>query len=60
MPDDSSIPPQFRNLCIRLEEEVLVEKEHPEILSVNAPIEVSDVEACCQEVLESREGQGRW
>lgn len=33
---------------IRIEDEVLVTKEHPVVLSVNAPKEIVDVEGACQ------------
>ena len=52
MPHESAIPEAYRGLAIRLEDEVLVGKDNPIVLSVNAPIEIVDVEACCQGLLE--------
>lgn len=52
IPDDPAVPAHFRNTAIRLEDEVLVGKDHPIVLSVDAPREVVDVEACCQGLLE--------
>ena len=51
MPDDPRIPKHFRGIAIRLENDVLVGKDEPTILSVDAPIEIVDVEACCQNLL---------
>lgn len=52
MPEHPKIPKQYQNMAIRLEDEVLVTKEHPVVLSANCPIEIVDVEACCQGLLE--------
>lgn len=54
MPEHPSIPKHFQNIAVRLEEEVLVGKRDPTVLSVNAPIEIADVEACCQRVLDTK------
>ena len=54
MPDHPDIPEHFRGMAIRLEDEVLVGKTDPVVLSVNAPIEILDVEACCQRLLDSQ------
>ncbi|TDL29014.1 peptidase M24 [Rickenella mellea] len=48
VPPSSSYPHHFHNIGIRIEDEVLVGKNHPTILSVNAPKEIVDVEAACQ------------
>ena len=40
IPDDPNFPKEFRNLAIRVEDEVLVGKKDPMVLSVNAPKEV--------------------
>lgn len=52
MPDDRSIPSHFRNIAVRLEDEILIGEEDPIVLSINAPREIVDVEACCQGLLE--------
>jgi len=36
---------------IRIEDEVLVGKEHATLLTVNAPKEIADVEGACQGLL---------
>lgn len=52
MPEHPAIPKYYQNIAIRLEDEVLVTKEHPLVLSANAPIEIVDVETCCQGLLD--------
>lgn len=47
MPPNSSFPTAFHNMAVRVEDEVLVRAEDYIVLSVNAPKEVVDVEACC-------------
>ena len=42
VPPLSEFPKAFHNIGIRIEDEVLVGKEHPEVLSVNAPKEVRE------------------
>lgn len=39
-------------MSVRVEDEVLVGEQNPVILSVNAPKEVVDIEACCQGLLD--------
>ncbi|CEL62250.1 X-Pro aminopeptidase [Rhizoctonia solani AG-1 IB] len=51
VPADPVFPKWFHNIGIRIEDEVLVERTHPVVLSVNAPKEIVDVEATCQGVL---------
>ncbi|KAF8604460.1 peptidase M24 [Ceratobasidium sp. AG-I] len=51
VPPDPAFPKWFHNLGIRIEDEVLVEREGSRVLSVNAPKEVADVEATCQGLL---------
>ena len=41
MPPSLDFPKVFHNIGIRIEDEVLVGKKHPIVLSVNAPKEVS-------------------
>ncbi|KAI0761762.1 peptidase M24 [Irpex lacteus] len=43
-----TIEPEFHDIGIRIEDDVLVGKDHPTILSVSAPKEVVDVEGACQ------------
>ena len=40
MPSFSEFPRAFHNIGIRIEDEVIVGKKHPIVLSVNAPKEV--------------------
>ncbi|KAI0315361.1 peptidase M24 [Amylostereum chailletii] len=51
VPKDSSFPAQFQGIGIRIEDEVLVGKDAPVVLSVAAPKEVADVEGACQGAL---------
>ncbi|CAL1703436.1 unnamed protein product [Somion occarium] len=51
VPPSPSFPTHFHNMGIRIEDEVLVGKNHPTILSVNAPKEIADVEGACQGLL---------
>ncbi|CAE7216626.1 unnamed protein product [Rhizoctonia solani] len=51
VPADPIFPKWFHNIGIRIEDQVLVERTDPIVLSVNAPKEIVDVEATCQGVL---------
>ncbi|KAF5390508.1 hypothetical protein D9757_005207 [Collybiopsis confluens] len=51
VPPSPAFPKHYHNLGIRIEDEVLVGKELPVVLSVNAPKEIVDVEGACQGVL---------
>jgi len=51
VPASPKFPPQYHNIGIRIEDEVLVQKDHPIVLSANAPKELADVEAACQGLL---------
>ncbi|KAJ7087306.1 peptidase M24 [Mycena belliarum] len=51
VPPSSAFPKHFHNIGIRIEDEVLVGKEHPVVLSVAAPKEIADVEGACQGLL---------
>ncbi|KAJ7122944.1 peptidase M24 [Mycena epipterygia] len=51
VPPSPSFPKHFHNIGIRIEDEVLVGKEHPVVLSVSAPKEIADVEGACQGLL---------
>ncbi|KAH7344152.1 peptidase M24 [Rhizoctonia solani] len=51
VPADHIFPKWFHNIGIRIEDQVLVERTDPIVLSVNAPKEIEDVEATCQGVL---------
>lgn len=48
VPASSAYPKQYHNIGIRIEDEVLVQPNHPIVLSVDAPKEIVDVEAACQ------------
>lgn len=54
MPDYDHFPKHFRGMAMRVEDEVVVGKNDFVVLSVDAPKEVVDVEACCQGLLEAR------
>ncbi|KAJ6567398.1 peptidase M24 [Mycena vulgaris] len=51
VPPSPSFPQHFHNIGIRIEDEVVVGKEHPVVLSVAAPKEIADVEGACQGLL---------
>lgn len=51
VPPVPQFPKSFHNMGIRIEDEVLVGKEHPIILSIAAPKEIVDVEGACQGLL---------
>jgi intermediate cleaving peptidase 55 len=51
VPPTAAFPKHFHNIGIRIEDEVLVGKNHPIVLSVNAPKEIADVEGACQGLL---------
>ncbi|XP_022125931.2 xaa-Pro aminopeptidase 3 [Pieris rapae] len=44
-PDDSSVPPEFRGVGIRIEDDVLITDGHPLILTDTCVKEVNDIEA---------------
>ncbi|KAN0097864.1 Peptidase M24, structural domain containing protein [Tylopilus felleus] len=48
VPPLPQFPKAFHNMGIRIEDEVLVGKDHPVVLSVSAPKEIVDVEGACQ------------
>ncbi|KAF8516631.1 peptidase M24 [Gautieria morchelliformis] len=48
VPPSTSFPKHFHNIGIRIEDEVLVQKDHAVVLSVDAPKEIADVEGACQ------------
>lgn len=51
VPPTSKFPKHFHNIGIRIEDDVLVDDEHPVVLSVSAPKETVDVEGACQGLL---------
>ncbi|KAJ6463234.1 peptidase M24 [Mycena vitilis] len=51
VPPSASFPKHFHNIGIRIEDEVVVGKEDPIVLSVAAPKEIADVEGACQGLL---------
>jgi len=52
VPPDLAFPKHFHNIGIRIEDEVLVQRDHAEVLTVNAPKEIPDVEGACQGLLD--------
>lgn len=48
VPPDDRFPKAFHNMAVRIEDEVLVRQDDCVVLSVDAPKEVADVEATCQ------------
>ncbi|QRV72259.1 Metallopeptidase family M24 [Ceratobasidium sp. AG-Ba] len=48
VPPDPAFPKWFHNIGIRIEDEVLVERDTAQVLTVNAPKEIADIEAVCQ------------
>jgi len=53
VPPDFAYPKHFHNIGIRIEDEVLVHQDHTEVLTVDAPREILDVEGACQGWLDS-------
>ncbi|KAI0637633.1 peptidase M24, structural domain-containing protein [Trametes polyzona] len=51
VPPFPEFPKAFHNIGIRIEDEVLVGKDLPEVLSVNAPKEIADIEGSCKGLL---------
>ncbi|KAG8750444.1 hypothetical protein FRC14_000494 [Serendipita sp. 396] len=54
VPADKRYPEEFHNIGIRIEDEVLIEKDHGVVLSVDAPKEIEDIEAVCQGKIQLR------
>ncbi|KAG8716192.1 hypothetical protein FRC08_009755 [Ceratobasidium sp. 394] len=52
VPPDSAFPKWFHNIGIRIEDEILVERDAAHILTVNAPKEIADIEAVCQGLID--------
>lgn len=48
VPPTPSFPKHFHDIGVRIEDEVLVQKDHPVVLSVNAPKEIVDIEGACR------------
>ncbi|KAI0751632.1 peptidase M24, structural domain-containing protein [Daedaleopsis nitida] len=51
VPPMLDFPKVFHNIGVRIEDEVLVGKKHPIVLSVNAPKEIDDIEGACRGLL---------
>ncbi|OJT04640.1 Intermediate cleaving peptidase 55 [Trametes pubescens] len=51
VPPYREFPKAFHNIGIRIEDEVLVGKEHAVVLSASAPKEIADIEGSCQGLL---------
>ncbi|KAF8211671.1 peptidase M24 [Mycena galopus ATCC 62051] len=51
VPPSASFPKHFHNIGVRIEDEVVIGKEQPTVLSVAAPKEIADVEGACQGLL---------
>ncbi|KAH9921540.1 peptidase M24, structural domain-containing protein [Epithele typhae] len=51
VPPLPEFPKHFHNIGIRIEDEVVVGKKRPVVLSVNAPKEIADIEGSCQGAL---------
>jgi len=51
VPPTHNFPRHFHDMGIRIEDEVLVGKDRPTVLTVNAPKEIVDVEGACQGLL---------
>ncbi|ESK93098.1 peptidase m24 [Moniliophthora roreri MCA 2997] len=58
VPNDPAYPKAFWGIGVRIEDEVLVGKEYPTVLSVAAPKEIADVEGACQGLLGLEAGPG--
>ncbi|KAG8962423.1 hypothetical protein FRC00_009563 [Tulasnella sp. 408] len=51
VPPDPTFPKAFHNIGIRLEDDILVKRNHAIRLTANAPLEIADVEGACQGLL---------
>ncbi|KAG8947635.1 hypothetical protein FRC04_010569 [Tulasnella sp. 424] len=51
VPPDPMFPKAFHNMGIRLEDDILVKRNHAVRLTANAPLEIADVEGTCQGLL---------
>ncbi|KAJ2918087.1 hypothetical protein MD484_g2305, partial [Candolleomyces efflorescens] len=51
VPPSTNFPKHFHNLGVRIEDEVLIGKEEPIVLTTSAPKEIEDVEGACQGLL---------
>lgn len=51
VPPDPMFPKAFHNMGIRLEDDILVKRDHAVRLTANAPLEIADVEGTCQGLL---------
>ncbi|KAI0676693.1 peptidase M24, structural domain-containing protein [Trametes maxima] len=51
VPPFPEFPKAFHNIGIRIEDEILVGKKHPVVLSASAPKEIADIEGSCQGLL---------
>jgi Xaa-Pro aminopeptidase len=46
-PDDDSVPPQWRGIGVRIEDDVLVTTAEPEVLTAGIPKTVDEVRRAC-------------
>ncbi|KAG8901644.1 hypothetical protein FRC00_005859 [Tulasnella sp. 408] len=51
VPPDPTFPKAFHNIGIRLEDDILVKRNHAIRLTADAPLEIADVEGACQGLL---------
>jgi intermediate cleaving peptidase 55 len=47
IPSTGPYPPEYRNIGIRIEDNIAIGKTSPIVLTVEAPKEVDDIEAVC-------------
>jgi len=47
IPRDSAYPEKYQGIGIRIEDNVVIGKTVPHVLSVTAPKEIVDIEYCC-------------
>ena len=45
VPDDDTVPAQFRGIGIRIEDDVLVTRDGNEVLTAAAPKQIDDIQA---------------
>ncbi|KAJ9454000.1 putative Xaa-Pro aminopeptidase 3 [Diplonema papillatum] len=46
LPDSPSVPPRYRNICVRIEDNILITETGNVVMTADIPKEIDEVEAC--------------